>query len=655
VISILANSDIVRALLATLVHFIWQGLVIGAALWFVLAILPKHHASARHAAACTALFLMAAAPVATFFLVDFGSSDMTIDMPSRGDFHIAAHPPTAVEIAIVALLVGWLAGVFVMSLRLFGGLWRIHSIIQRHATLLDETYARHFENLRRRLDIGRTVRWMQSNHIDVPITVGWLRPVVLIPCSVLTSLPPLQLDAIITHELAHIRRYDYLVNILQSILEAVLFYHPCVYWVSNRIRVERECCCDDTAISLGHDPLLYARALTDLETLRSRNLVPALASTGGPLMIRIKRIVHPTSAPRDRARTLLAPILVLGAVTAFSMAGLAACGAATSDTQKTDDTMKTQMAAALGIRWLPPVLNRWKPLILAAAAKHNVDPDVLAIMMLVESSGDPDAKSPSGAVGLLQIMPKTGELIAKERNIADFTLEKLAEPETNVDFGAWYLARQVDTFGKDKDPSQKIELAAAAYNGGTQSVREYLAGTQPLSDETTHYKALVAGMWSERSADESTTYRVWRERIRERAAKRATNPVSGARVTMAYGEGTNPISGKTEKHAGVDLAKEAGTPVVAPLNGKVRTAAAEGDRGNAVVIDHGNGLETRFHHLGEMSVAPGQTITKGDKIGTVGSTGKSTGPHVHFEVRDFGEPIDPTRYATTGENSSPSP
>lgn len=654
-ISFLANSDVVRALLATLVHFVWQGFVIGIALWFVLAILPKHHAGARHAAAITALFLMAAAPTATFFLVDFGPSEIAIDMPAAVDFHVADHPPTAIEIAIVALLVGWLAGVFVMSLRLFGGLWRIQSIVRLHATSLDDAYTRHFENLKRRLDIGRTVRWMQSNHIDVPMTVGWLRPVVLIPCSVLTSLPPLQLDAIITHELAHIRRYDYLVNILQSILEAVLFYHPCVYWVSNRVRAERECCCDDTAISLGHDPLLYARALTDLETLRSRNLVPALASTGGPLMTRIKRIVQPTPAPRDRARTLIAPVLVLGAVTAFSMAGLAACGAATNEAKKTDETIGTQMAAALGIRWLPPVLDRWKPLILAAATKHNVDPDALAIMMLVESSGDPDAKSSAGAVGLLQIMPKTGEAIAKERNIADFSPEKLADPETNIDFGAWYLARQVDTFGKDKEPSQKVELAAAAYNGGPPSVREYLAGTKPLSEETTRYKALVAGMWTERSAEESTTYRTWRERIRERAAKRATSPVSGARVSMPYGETTHPFSGKQEKHVGVDLAKEAGTPVVAPLNGKVRSAAAEGDRGNAIVIDHGNGLETRFHHLGEMNVTPGQTITKGDKIGTVGSTGKSTGPHVHFEVRDFGEPIDPTRYATTGESAAVTP
>ena len=650
-ISFLAHSDFVRALLLALVHFVWQGFVIGAALWFVLAILPKHHAHARHAAACTALVLMAAAPVATFLLVDVDSSEVAIDVPPPLDFRVAARPPSLAEIVMVAIFVAWLCGAMLMSLRLAGGLWRLRSIIRNHASELDEAWSVHVEKLVQGMGLTRRIRWMQSHLIDVPMTVGWLRPVILIPCSVLTSLPPLQLDAILAHELAHIRRYDYVVNILQSLLEALLFYHPCVFWVSNRLRAERECCCDDAALALGHDPLLYARALTELETLRSRNPLPALASTGGSLMTRIKRIVQKTPAPRDKARTLLAPILVLSAVTAFSMAGLAACGAATNETKNSDESIKTQVARAIGIRWLPPVLDRWKPLILAAASKHNVDPDVLAIMMLVESSGDPNAQSPAGAVGLMQIMPRTGELIAQERNISDFKTEKLADPETNLDFGAYYLARQVDTFGKDKEPTEKVELAAAAYNGGTQSVREYLAGTKPLSEETTRYKTLVAGMWSERGAEESTTYRTWRERIRERAAQRAASPVSGAHVTMPYGDATNPFSGKQEKHAGIDLAKEEGTPVVAPWGGKVRNATADGDRGNAVVIDHGNGLETRFHHLGEMNVTPGQTIAKGDKIGTVGSTGKSTGPHVHFEVRDFGEPIDPTRYATSNQAS----
>ncbi|HRI66988.1 MAG TPA: peptidoglycan DD-metalloendopeptidase family protein [Polyangium sp.] len=646
-IPLLAHTPFVRALLVALVHFVWQGFVIGAALWFVLAILPKRHAEARHAAACTALLLMAIAPTTTFCLVYAEAPEIALGVPLALNAEMVARPPSTAEWVMATLFLCWLVGVSFMSLRLFGGLWRLQALIEKHGIPFDSLRALRFDELSRRMGITRPIRYLQSYFVDVPMTIGWLRPVVLIPCSVLSSLPPLQLDAIVAHELAHIRRYDYVVNILQSVLEALLFYHPCVFWASNRIRAERECCCDDAAIALGYDPLGYARALTELEGLRTRNPLPALASTGGSLMNRIKRIVQPTPTPRDTTRTLLAPILVLGAVTAFSVAGLAACGAAKGDSAKPGAPIATQMTQSIGIRWLPPVLDPWKPLILAAAAKHNVDPEVLAIMMLVESSGDPNAKSPAGAVGLLQIMPKTGEAIAKERNLTDFTTDKLAEPETNVDFGAWYLARQVDTFGKDKAPAEKVELAAAAYNGGTERLREYLAGNKPLTEETTRYKSLVAGMWSERGADESTTYRQWRERVRTRSAERAATPVTGARVTMAYGDATNPFSGKQEKHVGVDLAIDAGTPVVAPLGGKIRSAAAEGERGNAVVIDHGNGLETRFHHLGEMNVAPGQSIAKGDKIGTVGSTGKSTGPHVHFEVRDFGEPIDPTGYVKT--------
>jgi len=650
-ISQLAHSDFIYALLTALLHFIWQGFVIAFALWFVLLLLPKRHAHARHAASCTALLLMAFAPLLTFVLVYQQPTAAPVDMPLGVDWQSMDRPPSIAEIVIVAVFAGWCVGVLLMTSRLAGGLWRIHKIIHQHAQHIDDAISSRFVHMAEAMGISRKVHWMQSHLVDVPMTVGWLRPVILIPCSVLSSLPPLQLEAIIAHELAHIRRYDYAVNLLQSVLEALLFYHPCVYWVSNRIRAERECCCDDAAIALGHDPLIYARALTELEAARSPNPLPALASTGGPLMTRIKRIVQSTPTPRDKTRTLLAPVLVLGAVTAFSMVGLAACGAATNEAKKSDQVAQSPIVAALASRWLPPVLEPWKPMILAAAAKHNVDPDVLAIMMLVESSGNPEARSPSGAVGLMQIMPKTGESIAKERNIADFTIDKLQDPATNIDFGAWYLARQVDTFGKDKTPTEKIELAAAAYNGGTKSVQQYLAGEKPLADETTRYKTLVAGMWTERSAAESTTYRSWRERVRTRSAERAAAPVSGARITMAYGDATNPFSGKMEKHAGIDLAQEAGVPVVAPLNGKVRSAANEGDRGNAVVIDHGNGLETRFHHLGEMNVQVGQTIAKGDKIGTVGSTGKSTGPHVHFEVRDFGEPIDPSGYVKTAEKT----
>ena len=103
----------------------------------------------------------------------------------------------------------------------------------------------------------------------MPTVIGWLKPVVLLPASALAALTPQQLEAILAHELAHIRRHDYLVNLLQTLVETLLFYHPAVWWLSRRIRIERENCCDDLAVSLCGDPVAYAAALADLEALRS--------------------------------------------------------------------------------------------------------------------------------------------------------------------------------------------------------------------------------------------------------------------------------------------------------------------------------------------------------------------------------------------------
>lgn len=129
-----------------------------------------------------------------------------------------------------------------------------------------------------------------------PSVVGWLRPVILLPMSAVTGLAPDQLGAVLAHELAHIRRHDYLVNLLQMAAEALLFYHPAVWWVSGRIRVEREFCCDDLAVSVCQNAVTYARALSTLEKLRPAIPAIAMGSTGGPLLARIQRILGRQSA-----------------------------------------------------------------------------------------------------------------------------------------------------------------------------------------------------------------------------------------------------------------------------------------------------------------------------------------------------------------------
>src|SRR6185503_396899 len=150
----------------------------------------------------------------------------------------------------------------------------------------------------RHLAIGKPVRVSQSAAVRVPMLIGWIRPVILIPVSAFTGLTTGQLEALIAHELAHVRRQDYLANIAQTVAEILLFYHPACWWLSKQIRIEREHCCDDVAVSVCGSPIVYAEALADLESLRHPGPSLALAATDGPLLRRLQRLLTPAYGER---------------------------------------------------------------------------------------------------------------------------------------------------------------------------------------------------------------------------------------------------------------------------------------------------------------------------------------------------------------------
>jgi hypothetical protein len=141
---------------------------------------------------------------------------------------------------------------------------------------------------------------MQSAMVAVPALVGWLRPVILLPASVVTGMPATHLDAVIAHELAHVRRHDYLINALQAVVETLLFYHPAVWWCSRQVRIEREHCCDDLAVMACGDRVEYATALANLEELRRGDMPLALAVTDGPLLGRVRRLLGVRPAHEGR-------------------------------------------------------------------------------------------------------------------------------------------------------------------------------------------------------------------------------------------------------------------------------------------------------------------------------------------------------------------
>lgn len=212
----------------------------------------------------------------------------------------------------------WFAGMLLFSLRPLSGWYTIRRLSGSGTFAVPENLQILLKETAQRLGIQQTVKILQSSLATVPLVTGFLRPVILLPASVVTGLLPAQLQAILAHELAHIRRYDPIVNLWQTLVETIFFYHPLVWWLSHRIRCERENCCDDLAVTVSGNRIDYSRALLALEDLRDASPAIALSSHGGSLSSRIKRLV--IGEPRDDRTGFLGIAAFLGL-----LVGLAVC------------------------------------------------------------------------------------------------------------------------------------------------------------------------------------------------------------------------------------------------------------------------------------------------------------------------------------------
>ncbi|HEV2802936.1 MAG TPA: M56 family metallopeptidase [Pyrinomonadaceae bacterium] len=356
----LLTHPVLQTLGWTLLHFVWQGALVALLYASVALALRRASANLRYAVACACMFLMLALPVATFLRLhtdaparvsnrqavetamaepsgDSAAKRNVTNAPARlyanflvvPDDEGASAPlqrwaESRFTSALPWLVLLWLAGALVLTLRLAGG-WMLTERLKREpATVpLARDWRETLARLKRQLRVSRPVRLCESALVEVPTVIGWLRPVILVPATALTGLSAPQLEALLAHELAHIRRHDFLVNLFQSVVEIVLFYHPAVWWLSARVRVEREHACDDLAVSATGDVLLYARALTALETLRGHTTnAPALAvaADGGILMQRIQRLIKVQPANTGRS-----PLLAGAAVVLVALAGVIAC------------------------------------------------------------------------------------------------------------------------------------------------------------------------------------------------------------------------------------------------------------------------------------------------------------------------------------------
>jgi beta-lactamase regulating signal transducer with metallopeptidase domain len=299
----------------TLVHFLWQGTLV----WLLVSVQLRflRQARTRYLVACVAMLLMLALPLATFILLADGVSPVTQTggFASSSTFLVRGVTAAAASQTAWMPLVVWLwaSGVALFSLRNAGGLALAY--LWRRRALIAVPFECHeaARRLAARLCLRRTVRLRGTSGGIAPSVVGWMKPVIVVPAAAL-GLPFEQVEALLAHELAHIRRHDFLVNLLQNAVETLLFYHPAVWWLGRRIREERENCCDDLAVAVCGDRVIYARALSSLAELRDCAPDFAMAASGGSLVRRIARLLG-KSQPATHASSvwLVAVIAVCGA------------------------------------------------------------------------------------------------------------------------------------------------------------------------------------------------------------------------------------------------------------------------------------------------------------------------------------------------------
>ena len=306
--SALFSGPLAQAIGWALLHLLWQGVVVAAILAAVLALLHRQSANARYLASCGALIVIVGLSVATAYRaydpIRTSKTAIFVPVDSAPPLSVVMEQPGAavlhwtdvVNSHLSQIVLVWLLGVIILSSRLILGWVTANRLASRYAHIAEAEWQQSMERIAAALHVRRTIQLLESAAVDVPTVIGWLRPAILLPVATLSGLSPDQIEMILAHELAHIRRHDFIVNLMQSSVETLFFYQPAVWWISRRIRIEREHCCDDIAVAATGDALRYARALTRFEELRIDHAQTVLAASGGSLLLRIRRLVGVDSA-----------------------------------------------------------------------------------------------------------------------------------------------------------------------------------------------------------------------------------------------------------------------------------------------------------------------------------------------------------------------
>jgi len=309
--------ETLRTLGWSLLHFFWQGFALVAVASIAMTLFRR--SSARYVIGVLTLVSMLASVATTFVLLLNSQSALQATEAAATPVvvfvqkAILSHPAQPIIAGtgvkslsaqgLPLLVEFWLAGVLFFSLRTAGSLIYLERLRRAASVSVAPALLAKCRELQARLGLDRVIRFCECRWLEAPAVIGWFRPVVLLPVRALTGLTEDQIEAVIAHELAHIRRFDSFVNLFQVVVESLLFFHPAVWWLNKRVRIERENCCDDVALAACGNHLGYARALTTMEEWRA---TPALsvAANSGPLAARISRILGLRHASETRTAGL---------------------------------------------------------------------------------------------------------------------------------------------------------------------------------------------------------------------------------------------------------------------------------------------------------------------------------------------------------------
>lgn len=327
----LIPARLIDALGWTLIHSLWQGAILAIVLALALIVLRKNSSRLRYFVAASALFTLALAATITFASLYHSNGSAATITTSTTQAYTPAALPLGQQVSVASsnnlaffsdyfnqhlplIVTVWLLGVLVLMLRFLGGFAYLQRLRHHKTKAVSNEWQAKTLEIADSLKVKKVVRLLESAMAKTPMVVGHLKPVILLPLGTLGGLSTKQVESILAHEIAHISRNDYLVNILQSVFEIFLFFNPAMWWMSARVREERENCCDDVALQLTNDRLTLVKTLATLEEMRVGAPQAAVAFAGkkGGLVGRIQRIINSPRTNATFSEGFMAALLLVG-------------------------------------------------------------------------------------------------------------------------------------------------------------------------------------------------------------------------------------------------------------------------------------------------------------------------------------------------------